>query len=460
MSESETAVRSARERSVRASAVRHPMESADDEIAARSVTPAVEAIKVLYVHLDPVTGDLQPYTPTACKIIEEGFRDFLLCTDPAKQRAITFDASQLVRCGLPKEIAPLVIVFHLHHDVKHPMYDGIILIDQLTKVDLDKAQGLMDPGGEDGICLNVREAYTKGAVGFRNVRRHHIDALGHIGAMSELSYGKLLVEDSAGNDEGDTSGLDNQRYRLARHRFTKASELVKITVQHADLADVPALSEAEQRAFDEAEEPLRRMDTLRAMEQATAAKAAEAAAEAAAAAAAVEVAAAEAAAEAAAVEAKGAEDTAQPAARAERVELASSSLRDDGGGGADVSAVVFGSLNVDVRANARMELPSGDATGTGELHQSYGGKGANEAVALSRQGVRTKLVGRVGQDTNGRDLLAHLTKEGVDVAYVDATKSKTTSTVRGGRRHPPSARDESLNPSCVIRVVSVSRPSR
>ena len=104
---------------------------------------ADEPIKVLYVHLDPITGDLQPYQPAACKFIEAGFRDFLRRTDAARQHAITFDASQLVQCGLPAEIAPLVIVFHLHHDVAHPTYNGIILIDQFTKVNITEAIELL-----------------------------------------------------------------------------------------------------------------------------------------------------------------------------------------------------------------------------------------------------------------------------------------------------------------------------
>lgn len=52
-----------------------------------------------------------------------------------------------------------------------------------------------------------------------------------------------------------------------------------------------------------------------------------------------------------------------------------------------------------------------------------GGKGANQAVACARLGDPVKLVGRVGGDVFGTELLAHLQAQGVDVAYVSREES-------------------------------------
>jgi ribokinase len=57
-----------------------------------------------------------------------------------------------------------------------------------------------------------------------------------------------------------------------------------------------------------------------------------------------------------------------------------------------------------------------------------GGKGANQAVALARLGGKVALVGRVGDDTFGRELRDGLAAEGVDVEHVMTAQSVATGT--------------------------------
>ncbi|MGE6036739.1 PfkB family carbohydrate kinase, partial [Klebsiella pneumoniae] len=57
-----------------------------------------------------------------------------------------------------------------------------------------------------------------------------------------------------------------------------------------------------------------------------------------------------------------------------------------------------------------------------------GGKGANQAVAASRLGARTTLIGRLGQDAFGAELKTFLGDQGVDLGYVQDTAEAHTGT--------------------------------
>lgn len=82
------------------------------------------------------------------------------------------------------------------------------------------------------------------------------------------------------------------------------------------------------------------------------------------------------------------------------------------------SVVVLGSINMDLVATTpRLPLPGETLTGL-EFFTVSGGKGANQAVACSRLGVPTQLIGRVGGDEFGRSLLAGLQGAGVGLEAV------------------------------------------
>lgn len=80
--------------------------------------------------------------------------------------------------------------------------------------------------------------------------------------------------------------------------------------------------------------------------------------------------------------------------------------------------VVFGSLNMDLVVRApRLPVP-GETVRGHTFFTAPGGKGANQAVAAARLGAPTVMVGRVGGDPFGTDLLENLQAAGVDVAGV------------------------------------------
>jgi ribokinase len=88
-----------------------------------------------------------------------------------------------------------------------------------------------------------------------------------------------------------------------------------------------------------------------------------------------------------------------------------------------MSIVVFGSINMDLVAHT-LRLPEPGETLIGRSFTTVpGGKGANQAVACAQLGVPVKMVGRVGDDVFGMELLAHLQSQGVDVDYVSREES-------------------------------------
>lgn len=83
-----------------------------------------------------------------------------------------------------------------------------------------------------------------------------------------------------------------------------------------------------------------------------------------------------------------------------------------------MSVIVFGSINMDLVARTP-RIPAPGETLIGHKFETVpGGKGANQAVAVARLGIPTQMVGRVGNDTFGHDLLQGLRASNVDCDYV------------------------------------------
>ncbi len=80
--------------------------------------------------------------------------------------------------------------------------------------------------------------------------------------------------------------------------------------------------------------------------------------------------------------------------------------------------VVVGSLHLDIVVNAP-RLPAPDETLMGEtVTLVCGGKGGNQAVAASRHGAPTAMLGRVGGDVFAASLVDNLREAGVDTSLI------------------------------------------
>ncbi|MCR8645137.1 ribokinase [Paenibacillus sp. N1-5-1-14] len=86
---------------------------------------------------------------------------------------------------------------------------------------------------------------------------------------------------------------------------------------------------------------------------------------------------------------------------------------------------IVGSINMDL-VTITSQVPQVGETLFGEqFHMNPGGKGANQAVAAARLGAHVQLIGCVGTDTFGKELVVHLEKQGVDVTNVEPVTGST-----------------------------------
>jgi len=87
---------------------------------------------------------------------------------------------------------------------------------------------------------------------------------------------------------------------------------------------------------------------------------------------------------------------------------------------------VVGSINMDLVVRVSRLPRPGDTVLGDRLHTIPGGKGANQAVASARLGARVRMIGRVGADAFGVDLVAGLGEDGVDTSGVAIDASEPT----------------------------------
>lgn len=81
--------------------------------------------------------------------------------------------------------------------------------------------------------------------------------------------------------------------------------------------------------------------------------------------------------------------------------------------------LVIGSMNMDLYIRGANSIPKfGESIVCGNYGYAVGGKGANQAFAAAAQGANVTLVGRVGRDKNGEQLLSELEKGHVNTKYI------------------------------------------
>src|SRR5690606_35144914 len=115
--------------------------------------------------------------------------------------------------------------------------------------------------------------------------------------------------------------------------------------------------------------------------------------------------------------------------RADRCRLCKIPRSHDGpaDGERTMSIVVVGSLNLDIVAYGP-RLPKPGETIHGDRYTlGLGGKGANQAAATARLGNDVTMVGRVGADAFGEQVLTALAGFGTDVSCVLRDREQSTS---------------------------------
>ncbi|MBR0836219.1 ribokinase [Bradyrhizobium manausense] len=90
---------------------------------------------------------------------------------------------------------------------------------------------------------------------------------------------------------------------------------------------------------------------------------------------------------------------------------------------------VAGSINMDVVATADRHPRVGETVAGRQVLYFPGGKGANQAVAASRLGAKTTLIGRLGKDAFGAELRTFLGAQGIDLGSVREADTHTGTAI-------------------------------
>ncbi|MGC9149400.1 MAG: carbohydrate kinase family protein [Sulfolobales archaeon] len=89
----------------------------------------------------------------------------------------------------------------------------------------------------------------------------------------------------------------------------------------------------------------------------------------------------------------------------------------------NIRVVVLGTINIDHFAYVERIPDVGESIGDASYYRDYGGKGLNISIALRRLGFQVSLIGCVGKDFYGKEILDFLKKEDVDVSNIKIVDS-------------------------------------
>jgi ribokinase len=87
---------------------------------------------------------------------------------------------------------------------------------------------------------------------------------------------------------------------------------------------------------------------------------------------------------------------------------------------------VIGSLNMDMVVRSSRAPEAGETLFGQGFALSPGGKGANQAVAAARLGGEVTMIGRVGKDAFGDELLEIIRQEGINTEHISVSGSEAT----------------------------------
>lgn len=87
--------------------------------------------------------------------------------------------------------------------------------------------------------------------------------------------------------------------------------------------------------------------------------------------------------------------------------------------------VVIGSLNFDIITKQKRLPQIGETLTCDSISFCGGGKGANQAVQAAKLGIPTYMIGAVGRDLFGDELMKRLSRYQVDTTYVSQVESPT-----------------------------------
>ncbi len=90
--------------------------------------------------------------------------------------------------------------------------------------------------------------------------------------------------------------------------------------------------------------------------------------------------------------------------------------------------LVLGSINMDIVMQVESLPTPGETTLVKAIATHPGGKGANQAVAAARMGAAVSMIGAVGSDAYGDEMLGVLKAEGIDVSAVARRADQPTGT--------------------------------
>lgn len=88
--------------------------------------------------------------------------------------------------------------------------------------------------------------------------------------------------------------------------------------------------------------------------------------------------------------------------------------------------VVVGSSNVDISIFSKRFPKPGETVTGGFFKQTFGGKGANQAIASKRSGSETFFIGKIGNDSFGQQMIQNFSNENISTDFILTDKQESS----------------------------------